>query len=121
MVKIFREPFVNQTIEKVLSTSVRVDKLDPGKRGIDYVLRKSTEELGELSVEVQVALGESYKEPGKDGVTGEAIDLMITAIDIIYRDNHDKLTVPEMLEMIQARTEQKLQKWVASITPKDKG
>lgn len=124
MVKIFstndNARKVGNAIEQVLKTSVLVDGLDPDKRGIDYVLRKSTEELGELSVEVQVVLGESYKEPGKDGITGEAIDLMITAIDMIYRDNHDKMSLPEMMEMIKERTDLKLHKWVNSITLRNK-
>lgn len=52
------------------------------KRSDDYVLKKCMEELGELALEVTISQGESYKEPGKDGVKGEAVDLAICALDM---------------------------------------
>lgn len=48
------------------------------------VLTSATEELGELAQEIRVANGHSYKEEGKDGVVGEAIDLIACALDLIY-------------------------------------
>lgn len=48
----------------------------------DYVLRKINEELGEMTLEMNVADGLSYKEAGKDGVKGEAVDLAICAMDM---------------------------------------
>lgn len=103
-------------ITSILNASVHVDTLDPEKRNYGYILRKSTEELGELSTEVQIKLGESYKSPGSDGITGEAIDLMVTAVDMIYADNKDKLSVLEIEELINARVVPKLQKWIKSIS-----
>lgn len=48
----------------------------------DYVLRKVNEELGEMTLEMNIRDGLSYKEAGKDGVKGEAVDLAICALDI---------------------------------------
>lgn len=71
-----------------------------------YVLLKCTEELGELSEEVQIAAGVSYKQPGKDGIVGEAIDLITCALDMIH------ITHPELTEEdILAIAIPKLEKW----------
>ena len=48
----------------------------------NYVLRKANEELGEMTLEMNIADGLSYKEAGKDGVKGEAVDLAICAMDM---------------------------------------
>lgn len=48
----------------------------------DYVMKKCAEELGELSLEINISQGLSYKEPGKDGIKGEAVDLAICALDM---------------------------------------
>lgn len=59
-----------------------------GQRGTDstrhedYVMKKCAEELGELSLEINISQGLSYKEPGKDGIKGEAVDLAICALDM---------------------------------------
>jgi hypothetical protein len=76
-----------------------------------YVLSKCVEELGELSEEVQIAAGFSYKQPGKDGVVGEAIDLITCALDMI------RITHPELTEDdIVALAIPKLEKWKAKAT-----
>lgn len=51
-------------------------------RTADYVLRKINEELGELTLEMNIADGLSYKKAGKDGVKGEAVDLAICSMDM---------------------------------------
>lgn len=109
---------MQSTIKRVFSTSSIADIADANNRNIGYVLRKSSEELGELSVEVQIALGETYKEPGKDGITGEAIDLLITALDMIYLDNHKTMSIPDMAAMVDRRVEEKLLKWINSTSKK---
>lgn len=48
----------------------------------NYVLRKTNEELGEMTLEMNIADGLSYKEAGADGVKGEAVDLAICAMDM---------------------------------------
>lgn len=70
------------------------------------VLAKAGEELGELSQEVMISLGDHYKNPGKDGVIGEAIDLMICCTDMIYGVNPE-ITEEELIQISGL----KLSKW----------
>lgn len=71
-----------------------------------YVLSKCTEELGELSEEVQIASGVSYKYKGKDGIVGEAIDLITCLLDMIH------ITEPDLTEEDLVRIAiPKLEKW----------
>lgn len=75
-----------------------------------YVLSKVGEEFGELSTEVGIVMGDSYKEPGKDGVVGEAVDMIISALDLIYLEN------PEIKEEeLIAIAIPKLEKWKAKV------
>lgn len=46
-------------------------------------------ELGELAEEIIIAEGRSYKEPGKDGVIGEAIDVALCLADLLMIQNPD--------------------------------
>jgi hypothetical protein len=41
-------------------------------------------EYGELAEEVAIATGSSYKPEGADGVVGEAIDVVLCAVDLVY-------------------------------------
>lgn len=58
-------------------------KIEDG-RSPYYVLSKIMEEVGELSTEVAIHEGDSYKEAGKDGVIGESLDAIISLLDLIY-------------------------------------
>ena len=64
-----------------MSTGLGPKDSDP-YRTENYVLRKTNEELGEMTLEMNIADGLSYKEAGKDGVKGEAVDLAICAMDM---------------------------------------
>src|SRR5688572_33439430 len=50
------------------------------------VFTSLTEEVGELATEVAIAEGYSRKPVGKDGVVGEAIDVIVCALDMIFVD-----------------------------------
>lgn len=63
-------------------------------------------EVGELAQEVQIDSGDSYKDPGADGVVGEALDVILCAIDIIRQTQPD-CTEAELIEI----AEFKLAKW----------
>lgn len=63
-------------------------------------------EVGELAQEVQIAAGDSYKDAGEDGVIGEAIDVILCAVDII-RQLHPNCTEAELIVI----AENKLTKW----------
>lgn len=80
-------------------------------RDVFYVLSKCVEELGELSVELQIAAGVSYKEAGRDGIVGEAIDLITCALDMI-RITHPELSEDELVAIAIP----KLEKWKAKAT-----
>lgn len=80
----------------------------------DYVLKKCMEELGELSLEEQIETGLSYKEPGKDGVAGEAVDLAICAMDM-FALQHPGLTANEIEEKFISYMNVKLQKWRTTV------
>lgn len=67
----------------MFNMSVGLGPLKTNKtRTEEYVLRKINEELGEMTLEMNIADGLSYKSPGKDGVKGEAVDLAICALDM---------------------------------------
>lgn len=70
------------------------------------VLAKAGEEYGELSQEVMIRNGDHYKLPGKDGIIGEAIDLIICCADLIYSENPN-ITEDEIVEIAKL----KLAKW----------
>lgn len=68
---------------------------------------KLVEEVGELSTEVNIGLGNLPKSKGgDDGVLGEACDVIITALDIIYQDNKNV-----SVEDIENAIERKITKW----------
>lgn len=50
------------------------------------ILSALTEESGELSTEIQIAHGKKDRDPGKDGIVGEAVDVIITALDMIHSE-----------------------------------
>lgn len=61
-------------------------------------------EVNELSEEVNLA--EMKRPAGEDGITGEAIDVILCAVDLIHRVN--PAITEEELQAIAAR---KLEKW----------
>lgn len=75
-------------------------------RQVHEVQYKLTEEFGELGQELLIAAGKHYKPAGKDGVIGEALDMIVCLIDLIYCHQCD-VTEEQLVEMIQ----KKLDKW----------
>lgn len=76
----------------------------------NYVLRKTNEELGEMTLEMNIADGLSYKEAGKDGVKGEAVDLAICAMDM-FALQCPMMTPEEIEREFLAYMLVKLNKW----------
>ena len=56
------------------------------------VLMCLTEEVGELATEIAIVDGFKDREPSEDGIVGEAVDVILAALDIIA------LTRPEITE-----------------------
>jgi NTP pyrophosphatase (non-canonical NTP hydrolase) len=88
-------------IEQVLAVSKKVKP-----RSSFTVLAHLMEEAGELSTELLVRHGKSQKSPGDDGVIGEAIDVVLCAIDIIYVE-YPLLEAEDIMEIVR----RKLKKW----------
>ena len=93
----------NDLISKTFAVS---DSVLNGRTVDDVVLHMTTE-LGELSTEILIANGKSYKDPGEDGIVGEAIDVILCALDVIRLDTPD-ITVDEIMSI----ADKKLKKWV---------
>lgn len=76
----------------------------------DYVMKKCVEELGELALEINISQGLSYKEQGKDGIKGEAVDLAICALDMFALQCHN-MTPEEIEREFLSYMLTKLNKW----------
>ena len=75
-------------------------------RDIASILRCATAELGELSEEVDIACGTSYKQPDVDGVVGEAVDVLLAVFDLIAT-HHPEMTSEEVFAIM----DKKMSKW----------
>lgn len=90
----------------LINTSFAVsDKID-NSRTIENVLTHMTTEVGELALEISIAQGRSYKDASEDGVVGEAVDVILCALDII-RIYDTAITEADIL----AIANRKLAKW----------
>lgn len=76
-------------------------------RTIPQVMLKLAEEQGELAKEVNIVEGFVNKPEGEDGIVGEAVDLIICAVDVIKLAAGATFTEEE-LEQIFIK---KLTKW----------
>lgn len=80
------------------------------------ILASGTEELGELAVEVRIAHGNKPGVPGKDGIVGEAVDLILVAADMI----HSELGSLDN-ELVHNTIKKKLAKWAYKYAPGSEG
>lgn len=78
------------------------------------ILTHTMTEMGELAQEVQIFQGKSYKRPGKDGIVGEAVDLIICGMDMIRR-HAPTVTEKELIDI----TWNKCFKWERTVNPKE--
>lgn len=93
------------TIQAIFDVSDEITKAGV-KRHPAAILTKATEELGELATEVGIVHMGFYKEPGKDGILGEACDLINCAVDLIHISNPEATA-----EQVHAIIMNKLAKW----------
>lgn len=97
----------NSLIAKILAMSNEV-KGPP--RNTASVFFHASSEIGELAEEILIAKGLSYKKPGADGVIGEAIDAIISLVDLIYvHAKSEGICISE--QGLIDIAEKKLQKW----------
>lgn len=75
-------------------------------RSLNDIFTYAVAELGELAEEVNIVTGYSSKQPGEDGIVGEAIDCIICLVDLI------KIHKPNISEdEIEYILNKKLRKW----------
>lgn len=77
----------------------------------NQIMHSVTEETGELATEVSIEAGYKNRMPGRDGIVGEAIDVIVSAVDMIYAAN-PHITMQEIQGMVEA----KCQKWANNAT-----
>jgi len=106
---IFQEPSPGSVVKQILATSRAVS----GPRSKYAVLSKAMEEMGELAQEVMIDEGDHYKPKGKDGVIGEAVDVIVCMVDMIY--GMDNSITEDQIQEIVAK---KLVKWINTLTEK---
>lgn len=95
---------IETLFQVVKATSLSVTN----ERTLQHVVIKTMEEVGELSQEILIHDGvTTNKPPGKDGVVGEAIDAIITLLDIIHVHSPG-ITEEDLVKIAK----QKCQKWL---------
>lgn len=105
----------DETILPMFQLSVELGELGANEtRMEEYVLRKINEELGEMTLEMNIRDGLSYKEAGSDGVAGEAVDLAICAMDMFALQYPGK-TAEEIHSLFVEYMIKKLDKWKQTI------
>jgi len=83
-------------------------------RDTSAVLMHLVEEVGEVALEISIENGTSYKKASEDGVVGEAIDVIINALDLIHVHS------PELTEKdLIAIAHRKCDKWLLKVTRTD--
>lgn len=93
----------------VKATCLRADRFDPRRHQLP-VFAKLIEEVGEFSEEVMASCGVMGKTPGRDGLAGEAVDVIITVLDILH------VVMPGITEEDLVRiAEKKGAKWISHI------
>ena len=98
---------IDSVVEATLMASYSVKD----NRTVSDVLIHMVTEVGELAQEIQIKQGMSYKTVGADGIAGEAIDVMVCALDIIA------LSQPKWDERdILYYVNEKLDKWIKTTT-----
>jgi hypothetical protein len=94
-------------IVKAASRTVDENSRVAKRRTLDSVCHSTGAEYGELCEEIMIVNGQSYKTPGKDGVVGEAIDIIACLLDLIHV--YDPSITEDQLNTIMAT---KCAKWV---------
>lgn len=89
-------------VSQILNTSAEI----VNSRTVSQIFIYAVEEIGELATELSIVDGYSYKEPGNDGVVGEAVDAIICLVDLVYKHN-PTVTEEELMEVCV----RKLAKW----------
>ena len=73
----------------MITTIFKTSDAIRNNRSLNDIFTYTVAELGELAEEVNIVTGFSSKQPGSDGIVGEAIDCIICLVDLIrnYQPN----------------------------------
>jgi hypothetical protein len=97
----------NKTLETIFAAC---DIIKDG-RGSYAILASLTSELGELATEVAVQQGHDNRPAGVDGIFGEAVDVILCAVDMI-RTNYPSVTDEDIHKVVAY----KCNKWIQGKT-----
>lgn len=90
----------------LIADIIKVSKDVNNDRSNLEILAHIMEEVGELAQETIIHDGLSYKSQGSDGIVGEAVDAIISIVDLVMR------THPEVTEyQLQVIAAAKMNKW----------
>lgn len=67
-------------VQRILNIAATIKNGRNSSQVFKYVI----EEIGELATELNIEDGFSSKDPGEDGIVGEAMDAIICLVDLIY-------------------------------------
>ena len=96
-------------VSRIKTASIIADDID-GDRTTYSIFASAMSEAGELGQELTIHHGDSYKTASEDGVIGEAIDTIITLLDLIHVHN------PEFTEEeLNEYASKKATKWLKKI------
>jgi len=97
-------------METLISTIIdETESINDG-RTRSNILHSIMSEVGELTDEVEIIEGVSYKMAGVDGVVGESIDIIISAVDMIYCD-YPSISEEQLIALAKV----KCRKWRSAV------
>lgn len=103
------------SLDLVKLVSVYSVYIEPARQ-YDTILKSIVEEVGELATEIAIVQGTKKREPSPDGVKGEAIDVFITAVDMLCKAWGSDMLSSEMEEEVI----HKLNKWESNSRKQEK-
>lgn len=100
-------------MENVLDSVLEVCRKIENSRTLKDIFMHLVSEVGELGQEIEIHYNpDHYKKAGKDGVIGEAIDVILCAVDTIYKYD-ESITKEDIMNIIN----NKLEKWQSHNLP----
>lgn len=95
----------------MIKTTFTASRLAKDGRTPKEVLMVLMEEVGELATEISIETGfKKNREPSEDGVVGEAVDVILAALDIIAIHRPD-ITEKELKSLALS----KCNKWLSNV------
>ena len=99
-----------KSLVQVVLETAKLGDIHDNNRTPETIMFHVMEEIGELSTEINIAAGRSYKQPSADGIVGESIDAIVALLDVIYKHQPD-ITEEEIVKIASL----KCRKWIDKI------